>query len=178
MSSKLDDKPQKASKETNTNIRIMDAEDKKYLKEELVSSFEYLSTEENQEQEEEYNTEDGLKPASKITVSDGLTLSKSTSSRTSTEPESLIKIVDELITRLIFTTTWLKNAITSQEYKNKAIQTVRLLRSTLQSQYVRHIVQSIFNISGKLIKLTTNVNEANGTTNVLLEFLPVIPSSN
>lgn len=179
MSSKLEGKRSIVSKETNTDIIILDSEYKKSLKKESITPLESLSTEENQEYlEEERDMDNEVKSKSSTTISDVLfTRSKSTSSRTTVELESLFKIVD-IVARVVFTATWLKNKFTSQEFMNKVIQTVRILCSILRSQYVRNVIQSIFYIGGKIIKLTANVNETNGTTNLLFEFFPTISSSN
>lgn len=178
MSSKFEGKRSKVSKETNTDIVIIDFKYKKNLEEELMTTLESLITEENQEQlKEEHDMDNEVKSELKTTISDVFTQSKSTSSRTTVEPESLIEIIDEFVAPILLMTTSLKNMFTSQEFTNKIIQTVRILRSILRSQYVRQIIQSIFYIGSKLIKFTTNVNVTNGMTNILFEFLPTIPSS-
>lgn len=156
-------------KETNTGLIITDAEYEQFFKKELITPLDSLRIEENIEHlEEEHDI---------TTVSDGLSQLKSTFSRMAIEPKSLIEITKKLIALLASIATRLKNTFTSEEFTIKAIETVRLLRSILRPQYLRHTIQSIFNLGEKLIKLTTVVNATNGMTNVSFEFLPTILSS-
>lgn len=93
---------------------------------------------------------------------------------TSDRSESLSELVNRLVVSAVFAVARLKDAITSEEYRNGATRVFRTFGLIFNTRVLRGVLKSTADVFENVFKVSTDVNIYEGVNKISVEIMPIL----